>query len=268
MSDCKQVIGQLQEHLRPGGAPQAPLHELLQHVLSCARCRRSASNLATALRLDAEDTLSCAEVGPRLPEFSLADQSDAAWADLRLHLAMCGHCAIEYLELRALERLAEEDPVPVAQLAGKPRLDFLPHHQQAARPAWRIDELGRLIVAFSREVLAAMLANAPAPPALAVKTAPHTRPVGRLTLGGAPEDLEVRITIDEREDEPGSCALTVEVHVPSRQGWPNLAGSEVRAAIPGRDELVRLTDAFGRVAITPLTRDEVASLTLTIAPVA
>jgi hypothetical protein len=266
MSDCEQVIGQLQEHLRPGGVPQTPLHELLQHVLGCARCRRSAGDLAAALRLDAEDTLSCAEVGPRLPEFSLADQLDAAWADLRLHLAVCGHCAAEYLELLALERLAEEDSLPAPQLAWKPRLDFLPHHQQVARPTWRFDELGRLIVAFSREVLAVMLADAPAPPALAVKTAPHTRPVGRLTLGGAPENLETTITIDEREDEPESCTLTVEVRIPSRGGWPNLAGSEVRVAIPGRDELVRLTDAFGRVAITPVTRDEIASLTLTIVP--
>ena len=34
-------------------------------------------------------------------------------------------------------------------------------------------------------VLAAMLAAAPAPPALAVKSVAHARPIGRLTLGSA-----------------------------------------------------------------------------------
>ncbi|MGQ9928347.1 MAG: hypothetical protein ACUVS4_15945 [Chloroflexaceae bacterium] len=100
-----------------------------------------------------------------------------------------------------------------------------------------------------------------------MKSSPHTRPIGQVTVSGAAENLEVRIAIDERADDPEACTMTVEVLIPERGGWPNLAGSQVRVAIPGRDDLVRLTDAFGRVVIAPLTRDEIATLTLTIVPV-
>lgn len=268
MADCDQIIEQLHEHLRPGGGALLPLTALLEHLVVCPRCQSAARALVQALRLNVDDEFTCEEVEARLPEYTLADPAGVEWAEVRVHLATCPHCAADYLELLAMEHLAEEDVAPVARPTGRPQLDFLPHRRQAARPIWRFDELGRLIVAFSREVLTAMLAAAPTPPALAVKSAPELRPGGRLTLGGAPENLEATVTINERADDPASCTLLVEVRIPSRGGWPNLAGSEVRVAIPGCDELIRITDAFGRVAITPLTRDEIAALTMTIVPVA
>lgn len=267
MTDCEQVIELLYEHLLGGGAPTS-LTTLLEHLTICPRCQSAARALVQALRLNVDDELTCEAVEARLPEYTLADAADPEWLEVRVHLATCPYCAAEYLELLAMERLVDYSEAFVARPAAKPQLDFLPHRQHITSPLWRIDELGRLIVTFSREVLSAMLGAAATPSALAVKSASEPRPGSRLILGGAPENLEVTVTVDERPDHPAICKLLVEVRIPSRGGWPNLAGSEVRGAMPGREELVRITDAFGRVVFTPLTRDEIAALTLTIVPVA
>lgn len=268
MTDCEQMIEQLHAHLRPGGGAPTPLATVLEHLVICPRCQRAAGALVQALRLNVDDEITCEEVEARLPEYTLADPAGKEWFAIRVHLATCPHCAADYLELLALERVFEDDAAPVVRPTGQPQLDFLPHRRQMTRPTWRIDALGRLIATFSHEVLSAMLAVTPTPLMLAVKSAPESRPAGSVTIGGETENLEATVTINERTDDPASCTLLVEVRIPSRGGWPNLAGSEVRVVIPGREELVRLTDAFGRIAIGPLTRDELAALTLTIVPVA
>lgn len=267
MTDCDRIIEQLQARLQSPDARPGSLSPLLEHLAVCPRCQQAARTLVRALRLEAEDRLTCAEVEVQLPEYLLTQPGSSEWAELELHLAICPHCAGDYLELLALEQLTFQEP-PVELPVSKPKLDFLPHRRRAASPVWSMDALGKMIVAFSHEALAALLAATPSAPALAVKNVPQSRSAGRLTLGGEPNQPEVILTLDADAGDPATYSLGVAVRIPGRGGWPNLAGTTVRASIPGRAELVRLTDAFGSVVITPLTLDEIASITLTIVPVA
>jgi hypothetical protein len=262
MTDCERIIGQLRERLRLGGSVQ--ISDLIQHLAGCPRCQDAARTLVDALRVGADDPLNCEDAAHLLPEYTLAADPDSQkWEALRLHLAVCPHCAADYLGLRALEQ-DEQDAPPVALPAGRPRLDFLPHLRSQPQP-WRIDELGRLVVALSRAMLDALTPVIPT--ALAVKTASHAPTGRRLDVGGGSGALGATLTIEGLADDPKQCALVVEVRVPGRAGWPNLAGSEVRAVTKEGQEFVRVTDAFGKATIAPLPRDELADLTLTIVPV-
>ncbi len=268
MSECERRIKQLREHLRHGASLQPLLPELLDHVTNCPHCQAAAHALVATLHSDQEDLLSCAEAEALLPAFSeAADPAAPQWDAIRRHLVSCGHCAADYLELLELARLDHEREVTISQPGLAPRLDFLPHRQAQATPAWQLDALGGRLISFSQELLATMLAAAPPAPALAVKHEAHAQVAGRLAFQDPAGELTVTLTLEARADAPELYTLTAEVRIASRGGWPNLAGSELRATLPGRAEEVRVTDAFGRASITPLTRDELAVLVLTIVPV-
>ncbi|MFQ5872673.1 MAG: hypothetical protein ACE5JL_02580 [Dehalococcoidia bacterium] len=152
-----------------------------------------------------------------------------------------------------------------------PELTFLRPEKggpsQSGRIPWHLDELGRLIIEFSAELVRALQPPANQIAYAAVKKSDRpSRVLCQLSLKEVNEDLEVSITAEEMRDDPTLCIVTVEVDIPSRGGWPNLAGSEV-ALKRGEQELeTQLTDVFGEAVFEGIGIDDLAHLVFEITP--
>lgn len=237
---------------RPGAPPPA-LERALDHVATCPACAAGARQLLAALGAAAEDRLTCAEAEELLPEFLAAPGGAAApaWADLRAHLACCPACLAALADLALLRDLAEGAGVePPAYPAPPP-----------APRAWSVDALGRLLVDLAR----ALLPPAGSPALAGLKSGPAGATLAEASVAGALPDLELHIAVEGR---PGSDlrTLVVTVDIPSRGGWPNLAGSEVALLHAGVELRRAATDAFGTVAFHDLSAEEVARLSLVVLP--
>jgi hypothetical protein len=216
---------------------------------------------------DEEDRLTCQECQDLLPDYVQAEtegQSDAPeWRPLALHLAMCPYCSDEHAALADLLALAwgEAGVEPPGYPA--PDLSFLRAERQEGNKHWRLDELGRLIIEFSAELLRA-LQPPTLQPAYAMTKAQSPRTLCQFSL--KTQDLEVVIAAEEQRDDPAHCTVSVEVNIPSRGGWPQLAGTEV---ILKHDELqlrTQRTDAFGKALFEGIVSDDLARLSFEITP--
>jgi hypothetical protein len=58
--------------------------------------------------------------------------------------------------------------------------------------------------------------------------------------------------------------VTVEADVPSRDGWPNLAGTRVRLLRRGEEFDAQETDAFGRAVFERVPAEALAELVIEI----
>jgi hypothetical protein len=221
-----------------------------------------------------EDRLTCDQAGDQLPEYLAALEvgqgKSPAWDHMHLHLAACTHCARIFADLRDLLSLVDNGPVPPyyptlreptrPAMAGGSGKGALADGQVYARlfPIWRLDELGRLVI----DLLGAL-----APPAHAagLKMPGGAAVLGELTVDDAAPDLHLRVALlGIPEDRRRSLMVTVEI--PSRGGWPNLGGSEVRLLRSGNLINTQRTDAFGAVIFTGLTVEEVAHLAVAVLP--
>lgn len=214
-----------------------------------------------------------------LPEACQACRADlAAYVDAELdaraasslfptvakHLASCTDCLQEYEELSnllSLERrkLLQKPPAsPAFDFGYLPSKDSTP----APRP-WRLDDLGRLIVAFSTDLLRSLQGPALQPAYL--KSA--AGPTFELELAEDLDDLHVTIQAEPQAQQPDQVDLVVSVDIPSRGGWPNLAGSTVTLR-RSPEELVdeQDTDPFGNVLFEDVSAQDLPSLVLTITP--
>lgn len=179
------------------------------------------------------------------------------------HLAGCTDCLQVYKELSSLlslERQGQLQPPPA-----KPTFDFGYLPQKAGTPTqrpWRLDELGRLIVALSADLLHSLQGPALQPSYLKGEAGAGFE----LVLAEGLDDLQVSIHAEPRPRQPGRIDLAVGVDIPSRGGWPNLAGSAVTLR-RGSDVLDQQdTDAFGKVVFEDVPVDDLPSLSFEIAP--
>jgi hypothetical protein len=219
------------------------------------------------------DALTCQECEELLPEYFQAETEGQVatprWRPVARHLAMCPYCAAEYATLSDLsalaygERGAEPRPYP------EPNLSFLGPKKakslQSVKPFWRLDERGRLLIQFSAEFV-----NAWQPPAyglVGLKAGQSFRTLAKFSLEGAIEDLEMVITVEEKRDDPARCTIVVEVNIPSRGGWPHLAGTEVTIRQNKLALDTRLTDAFGRAVFEAIPTSALSQLVFEIVPV-
>ncbi len=88
----------------------------------------------------------------------------------------------------------------------------------------------------------------------------------QLSLKEAVEDLEVTITAEEAREDMAYCTVMVEVDIPSRGGWPNLADTEVTIKRGESEPETALTDAFGKAVFTGIATTELAHLVFEINP--
>jgi hypothetical protein len=82
----------------------------------------------------------------------------------------------------------------------------------------------------------------------------------------AQEDLEVAITVEEQDNESIYCMITMQVNIPSRGGWPNLADIQV---ILKRDQEIlasQVTDAYGEVVFEKIHPTDLTQLVFEITP--
>jgi predicted SprT family Zn-dependent metalloprotease len=274
-TDCRVAIEHLLAYWENPDLHRAEAEAALGHIGKCPHCERRMGYLVRALTADEEDLMTCQECQDLLPEYLQAEaegQTDEAqWHLMALHLETCPHCSAEYatlselLELAHGERGEEPSRYPVPDLSFLRRAKNRP--PQPVSIPWRLNELGHLIIEFSAEVLRAFQLPAYQPAyAVAGLKAKSPRTLCRISMKEAVEDTEVTITAEETRDDPTRCMVTVRVNIPSRGGWPNLAGTEV---ILKRDELqldTQTADAYGEAVFEGIATDDLAHLVFEIVP--
>jgi len=278
--ECREAIEQLLAYLENPELDRAQAQAAIDHVSTCPDCGRRMAHLLRALTMDEEDRLTCRECQDLLPDYLQARAAgrvlEGQYQAVALHLETCHHCSAACATLSDLVELAygergEEPPYyPV------PELSFLPGTKerkkdgpvQPAGMPWHLDELGRLIVEFSAELVRAFRPPVyrPAYVVAGVKSGKSQRILCRISLEEAVEDLDVTITAEETRDDPACCTVIVEADIPSRGGWPNLADTEVTLKRDGQQLATQRTDAFGKAVFEGVATDDLAHLVFEIAP--
>lgn len=265
--ECRMAIEHLLVYLDQPDSPSVELEAALRHIGGCSFCERHVGYLTRALTITEEDSLTCRECEELLPEYFQADTDGQAsgvrWQPVTRHLATCPHCAEAYAAITDLTALAfgekSADPLP----RYTPNLSFLGEKKQPL-PQWRLDELGRLFIQFSAEFIRAW--QSPTYGAAGLKTAASLPGTVGPVMIKAHTDLETSMTIEPQRHDPNSCTLIVQVNIPSRGDWPNLADIEVTLKQGQYLLATRLTDAYGEVIFEGIATANLAQLTLEIAP--
>lgn len=208
----------------------------------------------------------CQAALPGYVEAELDGRNPASlFPDVPAHLAACSDCRQAHEELRALLRLErqgrwEQPPLPTgfdfSYLPPIPTETPLPRF-------WRLDELGRLVIRLSEAVLRSLQ-----PPVLQpayLKSGPSSI-VFELPLTEAGADLKFALSARQNAHYQDALDLIVDIDVPSRGGWPNLAGIVVSVSRGEGVVAVQETDAFGQALIEDVPADALAELTIAIGP--
>lgn len=274
--ECRKAVEQLLAYLENPDLYRAEAEAAIHHVSTCPHCEGRMAHFVRALATDEEDGLTCQECQDLLPDYLQAKREGQAherrWRPVAFHLETCPHCSAavatlsDLIELAYGERGEEPSRYPI------PELSFLPRRKdRPAQPTgihWRLDELGRLIIEFSTELVRAFQAPAyrPAYAMAGVKSDKASRTLCQLSLKEAVEDLEVTITAEETRGDPARCTVIVQVDIPSRGGWPNLADTEVTLKRDERELETQLTDAFGKAVFEGIATDDLPHLVFEITP--
>lgn len=275
-TDCRAAIEQLLAYWENPGQHRVEIGAAVGHISKCPHCENRMGHLVRALASDEEDSLTCQQCQDLWPDYLQAEAEGQAhkarWRSVAFHLETCPHCLAEYVALSDLLELAHGERGGEPPHYPVPDLSFL--HREPGRPPqptsipWRLDELGRLIIEFSARLLRALQLPAyqPAYATARLKSDKSSRVLCQFALKEAVEDLEVEITAEERRDDPTHCTVIVEVNVPSRGGWPNLADTEVTLKRDERELETQLTDAFGKAVFEGIATDDLAHLVFEIRP--
>jgi hypothetical protein len=228
----------------------------------------------------------------RLVDYLDADLSGAAPEEfdpaVKAHLASCAMCREEYSELKQLFQLEQgQSPVDLpgaarfdfSYLAGEPTagggLEGAPGGgtSDGVEQSWRLDELGRLIIRFSAGLLQTLRTQTQQPDYALVRSQAPTEVGYHYALRQTVEDCDVTITVHETTQDNTErdmaqstemCTIVVSVDIPSRGGWPNLAGTTV--VLKRGDTLLYLqqTDAFGKTAFRSVAAEDLPQLVFEI----
>lgn len=229
------------------------------------------SILRALLEEDTPASPDCAWCASQLAAFVdvelTSNDAKARFPAVAAHLDQCLACQQAYQELLtllALEQAGDFVAPPVA-----PSFDFgyLPRRpaprptQPPGRP-WRLDDLGRLVIQFTAELLAGLQG-----PLLQPAFLKGDAPVAlTYELTGQIDDLDVRINAEPQRRNPQRLTVEVAVDIHSRGGWPHLAGSVVtlRRGADLIDE--QETDAFGKVVFDNVPAADLPLILFEITP--
>lgn len=242
--------------------------EARAHVMTCPACLSQFDQLARAVLSMEADELSCAECRARLPAYHEVEERDtelsAGLSAVAGHLDRCPYCAEEYRALREAMDAWNAGTLPEPEQPPTFDLSFL---EAGLDKHFRWDELGRLIIEFSAELVRALQPPAPQLGYAGIKSEKSSRTLCELALKEASDDLEVTISAEETRDDPTTCTVVVEVDIPSRGGWPNLAGTEVTLKRSEQELESQATDAFGKAVFEGISTDDLGHLVFEITPV-
>ena len=270
-TDCRAAIEHLLAYWENPDLHRAEVEAAFSHIGKCAHCKRRMRYLMRALAADEEDLMTCQECQDLLPEYLQAEAEgradDAQWHLVAFHLETCPHCSAECATLSELLELAHRERGEEPPRYPVPDLSFLRRAKdgppQPLSIPWRLDELGHLIIEFSAEVLRAF--QMPAYAVSGLKSKPP-KALCQISLKEAVEDTEITITVEEMRADPVRCTVAVGVDIPSRGGWPNLAGTEVTLKRGELELNTQTTDAHGEAVFEGIATDDLPHLVFEVAP--
>ncbi|MCG8351756.1 MAG: hypothetical protein MI924_28650 [Chloroflexales bacterium] len=279
MAECRVTVERLLAYSDNPTIHRAEAEAALAHVRRCPSCQRRLGYLALALANAEEDQLTCQQCQDQLPEYLQAElhgqAHDLQWLPIALHLKLCPHCAAVCAELVELAAFADNAHGAEPPHYPGPDLSFLGHEQhtevvQSAGIPWRLDDLGQVVIAFSTELLQTIrqVIQPPAPALGMRKSAQITPQRYQFALTDAVKDLEITITVEPSRDDPQHCTIVVAVQIPSRGGWPHLAGTQVTLQRGDQEQETQVTDAFGKAVFRGIAVDALPRLVFAIAPLA
>jgi len=126
--------------------------------------------------------------------------------------------------------------------------------------------LGHLIITLSNELLQTLQPRPLQPDYALTRAAPDPQTRYQLTLRDEIDDLQTTVTIRETKTNPEQVIVSVEVDIPSRGGWPDLAEIDVTLKLDERIIAQQSTDAFGKAVFPNLNANILPQLTIEIAP--
>lgn len=200
-----------------------------------------------------------------LGEYQLGLLAEPDAIRLKAHLDSCPHCQAELNRLS--DFLAEEAANFLPTSA-----DEAPNWTRGDGFEWRyLKEAGRVVIRLVEEVLNTITFNLqqglqPATGQLVLGGLRGRQSLFEMTLKEAIEDFEAVITVEASRQDPTHCAITVEVNIPSRKGWPNLADTEVKLMQNKLILATQTTNAFGRTVFKDIAMDELTKLSFEITP--
>lgn len=197
--------------------------------------------------------------------------SDAASAfpTVHEHLAGCTTCGPIYAELKALLALEQSEELVMPPVAATFDFSYLPQpatmpesEPQPSGQPWRLDALGRLIIQFSADLLRSLQGPSLQPGYL---KGDASQPL-TYALTGTVADLDVRISAEPARRNPDRYDVEVDVDIPSRGGWPNLAGSVVVLLVQSEEFDRQETDAFGKALFENVPADALPGVAIVVEP--
>ncbi len=203
-----------------------------------------------------------------LGEYQLGLLAEVEAAHLAAHLERCPHCQAELARLA--DFLAEDASLAAPAAPGEET-----SWQQGEGFRWRqFKETGQLVIQIVGEALdkASRYVNQ-GPPRLAdqlayggLRSEDPARSLGQLALTEGVEDLEIIIMAESMRRQANQCTITVHVNIPSRGGWPNLAGTEVTLKRKEEKLTTHRTNAHGQTVFEGIPTTEFAHLSFEIIP--
>ncbi len=268
---CQMATTQLINTKNLNTQPQE-IQAALAHISDCTHCQTNLLHLTEALQTDIEDELTCGECEERLPEYLTAldegQGDETRWQPIAFHIKICPHCTNVFQELAELMELAlEVDDTPTAAYP-TPDLSFLSKSNIAPTETPQItpwlDEMGRLMIQFSAELLQSLQPPPLAPTGL--KKQANAQVLLKYDWQTDEGDIEVAITAEAVSDDPDHCTVLVVVNIPNRGGWPNLADTAV--ALKRNDTILEAgsTDAFGHIIFEGVAIQDLSQLLFEITP--
>ncbi|MDQ1301102.1 MAG: hypothetical protein QG637_1023 [Chloroflexota bacterium] len=202
-----------------------------------------------------------------LVEASLAGRAPAsvdaaAWA----HIQDCPACGPLYRDALALVQAERNAALETPPLTARFDFAYLGAGAEAptpaaANPLWWLDELGRLVIRFTADLLASLQ-----PPALQPAYLKGAGEAAGETIRVVADDLAAHIRAEAHAPGEERCVVEVAVEIPSRGGWPNLAGITVSLRQGAAELASQETDAFGHAVFDDVPTSNLAGLVCVIAP--
>lgn len=211
----------------------------------------------------------CQDVLPAYVDTELnEDDPVLAFPRVHAHLSDCASCLHAHEELKTLLQMERSDALAQPPQPGEFNFSYLETSNEQPAPAsqtsfWRLDELGKLIIELTDDLLQSLQM-----PSLQPSYLKHTpgSPKQLLLLGMSSEidDIAVTINAEENQHDPTLCAMTVKVDIFSRDGWPNLAGTEVTVGKGVTVITTESTDAFGHALFQGILVDDLPCLNIVV----
>jgi hypothetical protein len=200
----------------------------------------------------------------RLPEYAtqtaLGQAPEETYPQVAAHLNVCETCRAEFAELLNLTTDMYSGQVAVADSYPPCDLAFLRQPTMASpqHPPWLIDELGRVVIVFSQQLLEALRQPGMAGALRGQLLYRYMPEVGSLP------DLDVTIAAFVEEAATGAGRVRVDVEVPSRGPFDQSGNQVVLHADDSiwQDE----TDEVGSVDFAPFPLEALPRLRVQITP--